>query len=327
MHDTDSGALKERLRKVRFPRSSNYDPQWLLENAMGPHVLWLAEWLSQGLTLTPGMRVLDLGCGRAASSIFLAREFGVNVCAADHWIGAGENLQRISQAECDATVFPLSVEAHVLPFAEKAFDAIVSLDAYHYFGTDDLYLGYISSFLKPGGWLGIVVPGTLEELSAGPPSHLLPFWEWDFCSFHSPAWWRRHWQHTGLVDVETADAMPEGWRLWLEWNEICGQSGRSDMAHIVRREAEMLRVDAGRTLGFTRVIARRRSSRPDPSPSAGDGRSLPISAHRRNRGFPGARDAESGTRAPDSEVCDLYPRPFHSANPRHRSCSRRRPEN
>ena len=35
--------------------------------------------------LEPGMRVLDLGCGKGLSSIFLAKEFGVQVWAADLW--------------------------------------------------------------------------------------------------------------------------------------------------------------------------------------------------------------------------------------------------
>lgn len=257
MHNTTSDALNERLRKVNFPRSSKYDPHWLLDNAMGPHVLWLTEWLSQELELTPGMRVLDLGCGRAISSIFLAKEFDVTVYAADHWIKAGDNFQRIEQADCAAAVFPFSAEAHALPFAEQSFDAIVSFDAYHYFGTDDLYLGYICSFLKPGARLGIVVPGTLEELLEVPPPALTPYWVWDFCSFHSPVWWRRHWQKTGLVEVETADTLVDGWRLWLEWNEVCDQYGQQNLAHLARREAQMLRADAGHTFGFTRVIARR----------------------------------------------------------------------
>jgi cyclopropane fatty-acyl-phospholipid synthase-like methyltransferase len=43
--------------------------------------LWLTEWLAEALDLRPGMRVLDLGCGRAMSSVFLRREFGVQVWA------------------------------------------------------------------------------------------------------------------------------------------------------------------------------------------------------------------------------------------------------
>jgi SAM-dependent methyltransferase len=252
-------ALKQRLTKSEFPRSSDYDPAWLIANVMGPHALWLAEWLSQRLELTPGMQILDLGCGKALTSIFLAKEFGVTVWAADHWIKPSENLERIERTGLSSAVFPVSVEAHALPFAEKSFDAIVSFDAYHYFGTDDLYLGYISSFLKPGGRLGIVVPGTREELLEIPPPHLAQYWAWDFCSFHSPGWWRRHWEKTGLVEIEVADTQTGGWKLWLEWNEVCGQFGQESWANLARREAEMLRVDAGRTFGFTRIIAKRTS--------------------------------------------------------------------
>jgi cyclopropane fatty-acyl-phospholipid synthase-like methyltransferase len=51
----------------------------MLENQMGPNALWLAEWLAEALSLKAGMRLLDLGCGRAMTSIFLAKEFGVQV--------------------------------------------------------------------------------------------------------------------------------------------------------------------------------------------------------------------------------------------------------
>jgi SAM-dependent methyltransferase len=254
---TISGAFRERISKTIFPRASAYDPQWLVDNSMGPHVLWLAEWLSQRLELKAGMRVLDLGCGRATSSIFLAKEFGVTVWAADLWIKPQWNSVQIEQAGLSAQVFPIFAEAHALPFAEGSFDAIVSFDAYHYFGTDDLYLGYISKFLKPGGHLGIVVPGVREELSEFPPPHLAKYWSWDFCSLHSPAWWRRHWEKTGLMKMEAADALPDGWKFWLEWNELCAEHGRKQLRPIASKEAEMLRGDDGRTFGFTRVIARK----------------------------------------------------------------------
>jgi cyclopropane fatty-acyl-phospholipid synthase-like methyltransferase len=41
----------------------------MFDTVMGPNVLWLAEWASQVLPLHEGMRILDLGCGKAASSI------------------------------------------------------------------------------------------------------------------------------------------------------------------------------------------------------------------------------------------------------------------
>src|SRR6478735_2376688 len=88
------------------PRSAAYHPDWVIANASGgANALWLSEWLADGLELKPGLRVLDLGCGRATSSIFLQREFGVQVWATDLWFSASENYQRIRDAGVDHAVF------------------------------------------------------------------------------------------------------------------------------------------------------------------------------------------------------------------------------
>jgi SAM-dependent methyltransferase len=244
------------LRLDAFPRSAAYDPHWMLGNLMGPNAVWLAEALSQAMALTPGMRVLDMGCGRAISSIFLAKEFSVQVWATDLWIGASDNRQRVSEAGLEDQVFPIHAEAHALPFADDFFDAIVSLDAYHYFGTDDFYLSRFARLVRPGGRIGIVVPGLREEFTTGLPEHLAAYWPADFWSFHSPAWWRRHWERSGMVDVEHAELVSDGWQFWLCWLEVAAAAGYPTN----EPEAAMLRRDAGRHLGFTRVVARRRES-------------------------------------------------------------------
>jgi hypothetical protein len=60
------------LVSERFPRAAKYNPGWVLAGVSGAaNPLWLSEWLTAAMDLRPGMRVLDLGCGRAASSIFL----------------------------------------------------------------------------------------------------------------------------------------------------------------------------------------------------------------------------------------------------------------
>jgi len=74
---------------------------------MGAHPLWLTEWLCDRVRLEPGMRVLDLGCGTAKSSIFLAREFDVEVWATDLWTSASENALRIADAGLEKKVFPI----------------------------------------------------------------------------------------------------------------------------------------------------------------------------------------------------------------------------
>ncbi len=106
---------------------------------------------------------------------------------------------------------------------------------------------------RAGGQIGIVVAGLREEFSGELPPHLVPYWHADFWSFHSPAWWRTHWERTGLVTTEVADLVPRGWEHWLRWLEVAAAHGyRSD-----EQEAAMVRLDAGRNLGFTRLIARK----------------------------------------------------------------------
>jgi SAM-dependent methyltransferase len=249
--------LAEKLIHPQFPRAANYDLEWQFQNAMGPNPLWLAESLSEVLELAPGMRVLDLGCGRAITSIFLAREFGVQVVAADLWVQPHDNWQRVVEAGLEATVMPVHAEAHDLKFAHGYFDAIVSLDAYHYFGTDDLYLGYLIQFLRPGGRLGIAVPARTDEAEGTVPAHLKDEWEWDYHSFHSPEWWRKHWEKTRKVHVEHADMLPDGWLHWLRWEQLTAIEGPAEWREGSAAWAVKLAEDAGRSVGFVRVVARK----------------------------------------------------------------------
>jgi cyclopropane fatty-acyl-phospholipid synthase-like methyltransferase len=256
--------LKPLLKNEHFPLSENYDPVWVLENEMGPSSLWLTEWLSEEMTFEPGMRVLDMGCGKAMSSIFLAKEFGVRVWANDLWIPATDNWQRIRAAGVEDKVCPIHAEAHDLPYAEQFFDAMVCLDAYNYFGTDDMYLNYFTKFLQPGGQLGIVVPALMREFKDGPPEHFTReqsngkrWWEPAECfSIRTCAWWEKHWKQTELVDIEVADTLYEGWRDWLQFEEAKNAAG----ANRWPEEAEVLRADEGRYLGFARLVARKRVS-------------------------------------------------------------------
>ena len=166
-------ASDDRLLSERFPRSSHYHPDWVLANASGgANSLWLTEWLTTGMDLRPGLRVLDLGCGKVSSSIFLRREFGVQVWAVDLWISASENLQRIQDAGVEDGVFPLHADARSLPFAGAFFDAVVCVDAFYYFGTDDLYLNYLAHFVKPGGPVGVAGAGLVREIEGSLPEHL-----------------------------------------------------------------------------------------------------------------------------------------------------------
>ncbi len=237
-----------------FPRSAAYDESWVTENRMGPNVLWLAESLAERMTLEPGMRVMDLGCGKALSSVFLAREFGVEVWATDLWIKPTENWERVREAGLEGQVHPIYAEAHQLPYAEGFFDAIISLDAYQYFGTADLYLQYLAPFLRPGGEIGIVSPAFRREL--GPddvPDYLADLYgAGGFHAFHTADWWRDHWRKAAVVEVTVAEEPPEADALWEEF-----------IGHTRPHEQEALGADATgeHVLTFARVVARRPTAR------------------------------------------------------------------
>ena len=243
------------LHHPRYVRSNGYDPDWVTTNQMGPNALWLTESLTEVMPIEAGMKVLDLGSGTAISSIFLAQEFGARVWATDLWIRASDNQKRIVDAGVEDLVTPIHAEAHTLPFAGQFFDAIVSLDAYQYFGTDDLYLGYLVDFLKPNGRLGAVMPALTSELGDTIPQGLEPHWEWDLCSWHTPQWWRRHWTKTGKVIVDHADLVPDGWKDWLQFNEYIAPLVEGWWVDEVARTQDMLEADLGSNLGFSRIVA------------------------------------------------------------------------
>jgi cyclopropane fatty-acyl-phospholipid synthase-like methyltransferase len=234
----------------RFPRTQKYSLDWITRGGMGSHPLWMTEWLSQKFDLRPGMRVLDLGCGYARSSAFLAKEFGVQVWATDLWVPATDNWKFICAEGLNDRVFPIHADAKSLPFAADFFDAILAVDCFYYFGTDDLYLNYLLQFLKPSGQLGIAGAGLVDEMPTPVPAHLQKFWTQDLWAMHSVAWWRRHWERTGLVEIETAETMPDGWKLWSTWQR--------KIAPFNTDEIEAIERDTGRHIGYVRLTARRK---------------------------------------------------------------------
>lgn len=241
----------DRLVTPRFPRSSRYHPDWITSSVSGgANSLWLTEWLTEVMPLRPGMRVLDLGCGRGASSVFLHREFGVQVWATDLWFSVDERAQRIRDADVDHAVFAVHADARALPFASGFFDAVVSIDSFVYYGTDDLYLNYLARFVKPEAPIGIAGAGLVHELDGPVPEHLRAWWEPSLACLHSAEWWRRHWERSMIARVVQADTMPDGWRHWLDWQQAAAPDNRV--------EIDAVTTDRGRTLGYVRAVAHRR---------------------------------------------------------------------
>lgn len=248
------------LARPEFPRSSRYDASWMLGNQMGPNALWLLEWLCERLEISPGARVLDLGCGKAMTSVFLAKELGAHVHAVDLWMDPDQNWRRAVEAGVADLVCPVRAEAHALPFAAGYFDAVVSVDAFQYFGSDLLYLDYLARFLRPGGRLGVVVPGLARPLEGGVPPWLTEpqsngkvFWDPSCRSFLTAEAWSALWAGSPSVTGVVVDAQPDGWRHWADFERAVEASGKA----LFPSDAEAIEKDAGRTLTFLRLLAER----------------------------------------------------------------------
>jgi SAM-dependent methyltransferase len=168
----------------------------------------------------------------------------------------------VRDAGCEDSICPIRAEARNLPYAPSFFDAIVCIDSYAYYGTDDLYLSYLARFVKPGGQIGLLVAGLTEELDGPPPDHLTKpqahggvFWDPVECTcFHSTAWWRRHFERSGVVDVEVAQDLEDGCQMWCQWERARAGGGYSGFPS----DLEALERDNGRALAFPLLVARRK---------------------------------------------------------------------
>ncbi|MFC0228845.1 SAM-dependent methyltransferase [Serratia aquatilis] len=92
-----------------------FSREFIHANIMGPNALLLAEEVSASLALKPGMRVLDLACGTGMTSMYLAKEFGVEVVAMDLWIAAEDNANRFREMGLLGQITPLHMDVSDLP--------------------------------------------------------------------------------------------------------------------------------------------------------------------------------------------------------------------
>src|SRR4030095_3515831 len=199
------------IHEFFFPLSTKYDSKWIKKNSLGENVLFNLETLCEVIEFKEGMRVLAVGGGKAVSAIFLANEFNVQVWAIDPVVPATENFVRIKEMGCEEKVFPLKLGARELPFSEEFFDIVIAVDSYMNFGTDERFTPYISQFLKPGGFLGIVDICFSKEINflAEIPEPMKKNYRDKWFYVHSLEWWTKLWTKTGLLNIKNAEIVPQ----------------------------------------------------------------------------------------------------------------------
>ena len=199
-------------------------------------------------------RTLDLGCGYALTSLFLANETKAqNVIAFDLWIPASENYARIKANQLEEKVIPIHGDALSMPFAQEYFDSIVSVDTYHYFGCKKGVFGEkILPFVKKDGYVLIAVPG-LKEYPEGDLKELFTTWadggDWEL--FQTVEWWETLLQEecgeNCDITVKEADCFDIAWQEWFDSGHEYGI-----------RDKEFLDKGLDRILNFILIYVKKR---------------------------------------------------------------------
>ncbi|MEE2847277.1 MAG: class I SAM-dependent methyltransferase [Gemmatimonadota bacterium] len=187
-------------------------------DTMAPGGLYLAAIMSRSLDPEPGQLVLDIGCGRGDSSIYLAEQCGAQVVCFDLWVGASWLGRKMKRRARGRDVLPMDRDAReLLPFPDDYFDALFCMQSLHSFGTTAGVLRSLLHHLKPGG--RFVVGGTCfdEEPEAGRLPAVFTRtqgWDAEYNSYHSPGWWKALFEETRLVDVSESRKLAGGLIMW-----------------------------------------------------------------------------------------------------------------
>lgn len=205
----------------KYIKSNSYDETFVNKHIMGPNPLYLLEEICNHMTITPDMKILDLGCGMGLTSIFLAKEYGATVYATDLWIKPTENLERIRQFGLEDKVIPIYADANALPYAEDYFDAVVAIDSYHYFAyNNDYFTNVLSKLLKKNAQIGIAVPGLTHEVD-GLPKYFDGIWAGDgFDTFGTLESWKDIFGKSNLVDIVSSGEIEKAREMWYHWGKI-----------------------------------------------------------------------------------------------------------
>ena len=238
---------------MNYAKSNKYDEKLIKEKIMGPNPIKLAEELLADSKIPTGSFVMDLGCGQGLTSVFLSKEYGFNVIAADLWSNPTDNKNFFDEMGLS---FPQILAVHAdasegLPFAHESFDGIISIDAFNYFGRDYKVLEEkIMPYVKLGGYVYIAIPGMKKDLHDNLPAELLLSWTAeDLDTIHDAAYWKSIVSKCNNAEVVSVSEMEGNEELWNDWLACENPYSIGD-----RKSME---AGAGKYLNFIAIVLKR----------------------------------------------------------------------
>ena len=238
---------------MKYIRSEAYATPELMAKIMGPNPIKLEEELLQDHRIPAGAVVCDLGSGQGLTSVFLAKEYGFTVYAADLWSDPEENRRFFREMGLDdRQIIPVHADATALPFEKEFFDAVISTDSYNYFGRDPEYLDQkLLPFVKNGGYLYIAIPGMKRDCHEDLPPELLLSWTPEQLAYmHDVPYWRNMVEQSRDAEVIEVGEMESNDEVWSDWLKQ-----ENEYAVCDRKAME---AGGGKYLNFIRIVLRKK---------------------------------------------------------------------
>ncbi len=238
---------------MKYIKSEKYNTPDLMAKIMGPNPVKLEEELLSDSKIPSGAVVCDLGSGQGLTSVFLAKEYGFTVYAADLWSEPENNRRFFDEMGLSREqIIPVKADATDLPFEKEFFDAVVSTDSYNYFGRDEKYLDEkLLPFVKSGGYIYIAIPGMKKDCHDNLPPELLLSWTPEQLDYmRDPVYWAKTvgaCRGAEVVCVEEMESNEEVWNDWLRQENEYAAGDRKSME-----------AGGGKYLNFIKIILRKK---------------------------------------------------------------------
>jgi len=118
--------------------------------------LQLVEHLARAARLERGARLLDVGCGFGASSLFLARKYGVRATGITISPVQVEMATAAAAAAAPVRARFLLMDAQAMTFPPASFDVVWSLESISHFERKKEFFASAARLLRPGGTFAII---------------------------------------------------------------------------------------------------------------------------------------------------------------------------
>ena len=236
---------------MKYVLSEKYNTKEFQSKIMGPNPVKLAEELLSDCKINKNSVVCDLGSGQGLTSVFIAKEYGFKVYAADLWSEPEENRKFFEKMGLsEENIVSVKADALNMPFEKEFFDGIISVDSYNYFGRNKKFLDEkLLPYIKKGGYLYIAIPGMKKDLHKNLPKELLLSWTPEQMEYmHDCDYWRDIVGESSaeVICVEEMESNEEVWNDWLIQENEYAVGDRKSM-----------QAGAGKYLNFIKIVLKK----------------------------------------------------------------------